>query len=200
MAKVVTIKNDTSGRWIEAVVIASGDAAGGSLAGAFPNPTLSVLGSSGSCTNCDLSISTEGRVTAYANGSSGSPQITGLTNSTGGTIADRAAVNAFYNSATNKVRKADSSTSNDFPVMGFAVGSIANSATTGIIQTAGLLSGFGAAIGASDFGLAFYSDPATPGGITTTATNTAGEKQQYVGYGAGAGVLMIEIREPVEQI
>lgn len=45
--------------------------AGGDFAGSYPNPTLAILGAGGTCTNCDLTVDTKGRITLFATGSGG---------------------------------------------------------------------------------------------------------------------------------
>lgn len=123
------------------------------------------------------------------------PQYT-YTNSTGSTINKGSLVNIFNASGTPKIQLADSSSTN-LPVRGVVSANIANSAT-GNVLFAGTLNGY--SFVAADIGKRVYSDPSTPGGVTLTATNTAGQYRQEIGWVADAGVININIHEPVKQV
>lgn len=117
------------------------------------------------------------------------PTIFPIGQSTGSTIATNKAI--AYSTANN-IRLADSGVTNDYPVIGFTTAAI-TSGGSGYIQTDGILSGF---TGLTSGGL-YFSDPSTPGGITTTVPTTAGQKSQIVGRAISTTAMWIEIEEPI---
>lgn len=202
-SKVVSYKNDNSGRRIEVSVLVPTDTFGGTggditNTSTYDDMHLINVGTPG--TYYSVTTDAQGRVTSGSTTPVGDPSlIPSVSNTTGSTIATNNAVHLKDVSGTLSMELADSSSGNDKPVQGFTIASVANSAT-GSVKTFGPLTGFGGTIAAADAGVLFFHDPASPGGITKTATNTAGEKLQEVGYGAGSGTLFITIKEPIEQV
>lgn len=108
-------------------------------------------------------------------------------NTTGSTIAANKAVAS--NGGATLIKLADSGTTNDFAVIGFTTASIANGAS-GQVQIEGVLAGFS---GLTPFAR-YFSDPATPGGITSTPPTTTSAKYQVVGVAINSTTLALEIQ------
>lgn len=134
-------------------------------------------------------ISQEIPLTSGGSGGASTSTFT-ASNTTGSTIAAFKAVAS--NGGASLIKLADSGTVNDFPVIGFTTTSIASSGT-GPVQTGGILSGFTGLTAGS----VYFSDPATPGGITATVPTTDTSKSQVVGRAISTTALLIEISEPI---
>ncbi len=98
------------------------------------------------------------------------------------------AINIWDDAGTRKVRKADSSV--PYPCHGFATETVASGVLCKFDTDGGKQPVTGVTIG-----LTYYLS--TGGAVTTNPAETATHIIQKVGYGSDAGVLAIEISEPM---
>jgi hypothetical protein len=112
--------------------------------------------------------------------------LAGVLNNTGFLIQANKAVYVYDNAGVSVMRLADAGSVNDYPCIGFTVENVTNGSTS-LVQRSDILDGFSSL----NPGAVYYLDPATPGGITATATTTNDEKLQIIGYAVDATKLLV---------
>jgi hypothetical protein len=114
-------------------------------------------------------------------------------NSSGSTIAARTLINLYNDAGTLTMRLADTTVGGPGYVgSGFTTASVASLAI-GPVQLDGILAGFSGLTSGQ-----YYSDPTTPGAITTTLPTAAGAHLQKIGFAVSSTELFIRIGNAVK--